>query len=656
MLVKILGLIVAIFTHENYENKFNLPDGIIKTTVNTIQFISPTIFLICITLILFSFWKLIRAKTYEKNTWPTLLLVISITFFAFCLSISLNDLGFTIFKTIVPTVAGITAIALFLQNDQKNRMELNDRNKEYRKSLLIDRRNRYSEAVNLINSGREDGIIDGIRQLNSLLSDWSQDNSIDNSERNTEIDNITGKLSDTFRKHTKFKVNNPSQVEGDILSIISQLRGGYDPKGPKSNRRRTKRWAKIDKRLYIKNLDIPDMKKKEDMPTKWPMNRPHVIRSLSSSIDGKIYKFNLRNSKINYPIDLPGFREVDFIGVNFYRKFTIKPEYINKYDAYLIDTKFNDSTFHGPVEYKLTKFLFTSNESSFSGVSFMESVSFESCIFLSAFINPYAFKIEKSNFQAIHNSLNISDSIFYLPFGIKNSSIPDVIFSRNYIESSMTISEVSTNRIYLEECDIKSLTITQIIKINENVPEITMKDCTVRKKTVIRGDYSDSNLDINVQKSRFKKNTSFGDTRFYPANKVNVSSSSFSKLNISADLEAKIQDVSVKKLYISVGNDSKIDISMQNIRRAIFNNRIARNASEIVIDGSKGEIKKLILSDVKVKNIRFKNVDFLNINRLELCRVDCQKFHFEKCQINPNEEENIKKKAPMLYLRYHSCN
>ena len=95
---------------------------------------------------------------------------------------------------------------------------------------------------------------------------------------------------------------------------------------------------------------------------------------------------------------------------------------------------------------------------------------------------------------------------------------------------------------------------------------------------------------------------------------------------------------------------------MQNIRRAIFNNRIARNASEIVIDGSKGEIKKLILSDVKVKNIRFKNVDFLNINRLELCRVDCQKFHFEKCQINPNEEENIKKKAPMLYLRYHSCN
>lgn len=535
-------------------------------------------------------------------------------------------------------------------------MELNDRNKEYRKSLLIDRRNRYSEAVNLINSGREDGIIDGIRQLNSLLSDWSQDNLIDNSERNTEIDNITGKLSDTFRKHTKFKVNNPSQVEGDILSIISQLRGGYNPKGPNSSRRRTKLWAKIDKRLYIKNLDITNMKKKEEKPTKWPMNRPHAIRSLSSSIDGKIYKFNLRNSKINCPINLPGFQEVDFIGVDFYREFIIKPKYVEKYDAYLIDTKFNDSTFHGPVEYKLTKFLFRSNESSFSGVSFMESASFEACIFLSAFINPYAFKIEKSDFQAIHNSLNISNSIFYLPFSIKNSSVPDVIFSRNYITSSMDISEVQTNRIYFDECDLKSLRINQIIKVNENVPEITLKDCTVRKNTVIRGDYSDNNLDVNVQKSRFKENTSFGDTRFYPANKVNVSGSSFSKLSISADLEAKIQDVSVKRLYISVGNDSKIDISMQDIRGAIFNNRIARNASEIVIDGSKGEINKLILSDVKVKNIRFRNVDFLNINRLELCRVDCQKFHFEECQINPNEEENIKRKAPMLYLRYHSCN
>lgn len=635
--MKILGLIVAIFTHENYENKFNLPDGIIKTTVNTIQFISPTIFLICITLILFSFWKLIRAKTYEKNTWPTLLLVISITFFAFCLSISLNDLGFTIFKTIVPTVAGITAIALFLQNDQKNRMELNDRNKEYRKSLLIDRRNRYSEAVNLINSGREEGAIDGIRQLNSLLSDWSQDSSIDNSEINTEIDNITGKLSDTFRKHTKFKVKNPSQVEEDILSIISQLRGGYDPKGPRSSGRRTKMWAKIDERLYIKNLNITDMKKKEEKPTKWPMNRPYSIRSLSSSIDGKIYKFNLRNSKINHPINLPGFQELDFIGVNFYREFIIKPECIGKYDAYLIDTKFNDSTFHGPVEYKLTKFLFRSNESSFSGVTFMEPTSFESCIFLSAFFNPYAFEIEKSNFQAIHNSLNISDSIFYLPFGIKNSSVPDVIFSRNYITSSMHISKVQTNRIYFDECNLKSLRIDRIIRINENIPEVTIKDSTVQGETVIRDDYSGSTLDIKVEKSSFKKSSIFGDTGSYPANKVHISSSSFSELNISASLSATVEDISVNKLTISVGNESELDITIQNIRNKV---------SEIIIGSSYAQIRSLHLNNMHAKKIRFIEVNFSQIEEIELKSVKYKEMHFESCTFyDPDQEEEIKRLA-----------
>ena len=165
-----------ILVNENYENKFNLPDGIIKFIVNSIQFIFPIILISCVVVISISFWKLLTAKTYEKNTWPTLLLVTSITFLAFCLSVSLNDLDFTIFKTIVPTVAGITALALFLQNDQKNRMELNDRHKEYRNSIIIDRRNRHSDAIKTINTGREKNIQVGLRQLRSLLIEWLQDN------------------------------------------------------------------------------------------------------------------------------------------------------------------------------------------------------------------------------------------------------------------------------------------------------------------------------------------------------------------------------------------------------------------------------------------------------------------------------------------------
>lgn len=637
--MNILDLITEILTNKDYENKFNLPEGPIRFLFNLIHTHASYILLACILIIFFSFRRIYKSNTYDKNTGSTLLLIISTVFTAFCLSVSLDDLGFTIFKTIAPTAAGITALALFLQNDQKNRMELNDRHKEYRKSILIDRRNRYSEAVKLINSDREEGVVDGIRQLNSLLSDWSQDNSIDDSERNTEIDNITGKLSDTFRKHANFKVNNPSQIEENILSVVSELRGGYNPKGPKASRKLNKLWKKIDKRLY---LSTSDMSRKSKRPAKRFMRLPSTINNLGNSIDRKIYKFNFRNSKINYPINLAGFQKVDFSGVDFYRSFTIKPKYVNNCNAYLIDTQFKNSTFHGSTEYQLTKFLFTSNESPFSGVNFAKSADFESCIFLSGFWHPYAFKIEESDFQSNHNSLNISDSIFYLPFFIENSSIPDANFSSNYIASSMLVSKVSTGRIYFDSCNIKSLSINQIIQVNENIPEVDIIYSYVRDETVIRGDHSA--MDINIHESRFKKNSVFGDTRYYPANRVDVSNSYFSEMEISANTSVTIRDISVKKLVISVGTKSTLDISIQNILRV--KNLIVRKASEIVIDGSYGHIRSLYLNNVNVKKIRFVNVSFSQIESIKLENVEYKEIKFIDCTFDsPNQKEDIKRLA-----------
>lgn len=86
-------------------------------------------------------------KLYDTNHRPVLYIVLNTTLIAFCLSVALDDLGFTIFKTITPTIAGITALALFVQNDQKNRRESYERHKEYLRENISSRRDRYSEAI-----------------------------------------------------------------------------------------------------------------------------------------------------------------------------------------------------------------------------------------------------------------------------------------------------------------------------------------------------------------------------------------------------------------------------------------------------------------------------------------------------------------------------
>lgn len=683
-----------ILVNENYENKFNLPDGIIKFIVNSIQFIFPIILISCVVVISISFWKLLTAKTYEKNTWPTLLLVTSITFLAFCLSVSLNDLDFTIFKTIVPTVAGITALALFLQNDQKNRMELNDRHKEYRKSILIDRKNRHTDAIKTINSGEEANIQTGLRQLRSLLFEWLQDNPSNNYEKyekRNEIINITDEVSAIFQKNTNVKNDKSSSVEETILSIANAVRGGYIPATAEPGiasicNFQVRRWTQlliillrtalykeisckpiqeriirtkpktihylqrvIDERLIAQdssnNRELfneknpPIFNEAISIPTKFPISRPSVFCHIGNSFnENNLISFNFRSAKICFPIEFSGFQEVDFAESDFYFTFTIKPDYQNTPDAYLIDTNFQGSTFHGSTSFILTKFLFTSSKTPFSNVTYIDSATFKSCIFLSTLLFPHELAIKDCDFQGRGYSLAIEDSLFYIPLSLKNSSIPKMKLSKNYYAFETTIAEVESEQIKIESCNLKSLSIKKIKQIHEDIPEIEIKNSTVRQETRI-----DSTIDIHVNESRFKKKSVFGHMWAHPANKVNISKSVFSGLEIRASSEIKIQGISVEKLDIFVDANSPIDVLLQGILGF---------ASEITIDGSDGQIRSLILNDVYVKKIHFLNINFSQVENIELENVKCKEIHFMDCTFDsPNQEEDIKRSASSLYIR-----
>lgn len=633
-----------------------------------------------------------KSNTYDKNTGPTLLLITSTVVTAFCLSVSLDDLGFTIFKTIVPTVAGITALALFLQNDQKNRMELNDRHKEYRKSILIDRKNRHADAIKTINSGEETNIQAGLRQLRSLLFEWLQDNPSNNYEKyekRNEIINITDEVSAIFQQNTNVKNNKSSSVEETILSIANTVRGGYipaiaEPGIASAVKFQVRRWTQlliillrttlnkelsckpiqeriistnpktihylqriIDERLIAQdssnNRELfneknpPIFNEAISAPTKFPMSHPSVFCHVGNSIDeNNLLSFNFRNAKICFPIEFSGFQEVDFAESDFYFTFTIKPDYQNTPDAYLIDTHFQGSTFHSSTSFILTKFLFTSSKTPFSNVTFIDSATFKSCVFLSTLLFPHELAIKECDFQGRSYSLVIEDSLFYVPLSLKTSSIPKIKLSKNYYAFGTTITEVKSEQIKLESCNLKSLSVKKIKQIHEDVPEIKIKNSTVRQETKI-----DSSIDININESRFKRRSIFGHNETRPANKVNISKSVFSKLEISASSEIKIQGISVEKLDIFVTTNSTIDVSLQGILGI---------ASEVTIDGLHGQIRSLNLNNVYVKKIHFLNIDFSQIESTKLNNVHCHEFQFNKCTLDsPHQEEEIKRSACEVY-------
>ena len=115
-------------------------------------------------------------------------------------------------------------------------------------------------------------------------------------------------------------------------------------------------------------------------------------------------------------------------------------------------------------------------------------------------------------------------------------------------------------------------------------------------------------------------------------------------MEISANTSVTIRDISVKKLVISVGTKSTLDISIQNILRV--KNLIIRKASEIVIDGSYGHIRSLYLNNVNVKKIRFVNVSFSQIESIKLENVEYKEIKFIDCTFDsPNQKEDIKRLA-----------
>lgn len=168
-------------------------------------------------------------KLYDTNHRPVLYIVLNTTLIAFCLSVALDDLGFTIFKTITPTIAGITALALFVQNDQKNRRESYERHKEYLRENISSRRDRYSEAIEKIADGGKVKTLTGLRQLNSLAIEWSEDKSISILDKNNELNNIAIEISDVFRKDTRTKNPTPSLLALNALVTANKLRGYYSP-------------------------------------------------------------------------------------------------------------------------------------------------------------------------------------------------------------------------------------------------------------------------------------------------------------------------------------------------------------------------------------------------------------------------------------------
>lgn len=141
---------------DSYSNPFKLPDGLIKNIFQLISEYSTPIIILCAIGILVSFCSLFSNKysfldkSFGTSSYSIAWISVFTVLAAFCLSVSFEDLGFTIFKTIVPTTAGFTALALLAQNDQKNRRESYERHKEYVRDNISNRRDRYSEAIEKI--------------------------------------------------------------------------------------------------------------------------------------------------------------------------------------------------------------------------------------------------------------------------------------------------------------------------------------------------------------------------------------------------------------------------------------------------------------------------------------------------------------------------
>lgn len=639
--------------NRTYSNPFKLPDGPLKCAFEIVYQWSYFIIFISAIFILISFFRLLRIKLYDGNHRPVLYIVLHTTLIAFCLSVALDDLGFTIFKTVTPTIAGITALAIFVQNDQKNRRESYERLKEYKRDNISSRRDRYSEAIEKIADGGKVKTLAGLRQLNSLAIEWSEDKSISVFDKNNELNNIAIEISDVFRKDARIKNPSPSLLAINALVTANKLRGYYSPTELRFTRRQVSRilWKIIDIRLSSQEKENEKISFREK-PASWLMPKEFTSSLLVNSIyiqvynfDTDIYNFDFSGSQINTSMDFSGFQGVNFSSTEFHKDFTIKPILCREHDSYMINNSFSKAKFKEPVEFRLTKFLSISNLPLFNETEFNKSIKIIDCVFINK-IQYTALVFQKTYFLALEESVCINGSLFYPSVRFADCVINNGLFNNNYFLSGLSFKGTSFKEIRLLSTLVNGLSIEEIKDSGNGtkVPKIIIEDSVVRKICTIKGNYESAN--IEVKKSHFKGQAKFGDPEMphHYQHDINISESSFKNLEIVSNTRVSLKDVSVKNLKISSSSEGVQAIVLKNIyKETSFRNY---RASEIIIDCSMG-VRNLTIEDVKTKILRIKNIDIRQIKNLKLCNIECEELDID--YLNNQEVEKIKNKAKISY-------
>ncbi|WP_314657568.1 hypothetical protein [uncultured Rothia sp.] len=639
--------------NRTYSNPLKLPDGPLKYAFEIVYQWSYAVIFVCIISIIISLYRLLRMKLYDTNHRPVLYIVLNTTLIAFCLSVALDDLGFTIFKTITPTIAGITALALFVQNDQKNRRESYERHKEYLRENISSRRDRYSEAIEKIADGGKVKTLAGLRQLNSLAIEWSEDKTISTFDKNNELNNIAIEISDVFRKDTRTKNPSPSLLAINALVTANKLRGYYSPTELDAISRRVSGilWKIINIRLYSQEKEYEKFSFLEK-PASWLVPKRVTSRFLINSIyiqtynfDTDIYNFDFSGSQINAPMDFSGFQGVDFSSTEFHKDFTIKPILYKNYDSYMINNSFLRAKFKELVEFRLTKFLSISNLPLFNETEFNKSVKIIDCVFINK-IQHTILAFQKTHFLAIEESICINGSLFYPSVRFTDCTVNNGLFNNNYFLSGLSFKDTSFKKIKLLSNVVNGLSIEEIKDSGNSAkaPKVIIEDSLVRKFCTIKGNCESAN--IEVKKSHFKGQVKFGNPKWphHYQHDINISESSFKDIEIVSNTQVSLKDVSVNRLKISSSSKGIQEIVLKNIyKETLFRNY---RASEIIIDGSRG-IRNLTLEDIKTKILRIKNIDIGLIKNLKLCSIECEELDID--YLNDQEIEEIKNKAKISY-------
>lgn len=627
---------------DSYSNPFKLPDGLIKYVFQKISENSTLIIILCALVIGGAFIGLIFSKFYARSSYWILWIAVFTVLAAFCLSVSFEDLGFTIFKTIVPTVAGLTALAILIQNDQKNRREASDRYNEYLKSLHIDRRNRHSNASQKIIEGGELNVINGLQQLAPLAEEWSQDNSV-LPQKDIEAQNIANEISETFNRHTKFKNNHPSSIELIIFRIISDLRGA-------DIYRNTSKLKKIKRDFIWKRVEGQVTSTKSHGKTsciikRWTRRITAVFfKKLGSveiynSINKNSYNFYIKNSEINTQIELPGFNGLEVKKSNFHGPLKIKPRNERVLDAHMINVDFSTSTFNDSVEFYLTKFLHTSNLSPVEGTVFEKSVTFRSCIF-----------IEGSKFQSteFHKGVSIKESFFFPMVFIEKSKIKYGEFKETRFLEEITIKNTGFETLLFDSCDIKSLFI-ELIKTHtpNDIPTIHIDNSTISNECTIRGNYDSPK--ICIENSFFGKKVALGEARNHPLSSVKISNSIYAGLEIYASDSISIKNCKINSINLVVCEDD-IEIEINNLKHAGFT--CNKTPKRISIYGSAKSIKKLIINDIHTEEIIFRNVHFPKDFEIKLMNIETYISINSECRFADKDAEDKIRYYQMRYNEY----